>query len=135
MRGSALALGLLAAVGCTNHRSLETRVGSRRTESYQAEAEHVDGQWRVSLALPAGEWSVHPEEDQPFEIVPGSPRSTLIWRVQPDRWSRQDRPFGFLLRGPGGQEIHMSVAYPHVLGKVSRFVLMVLGQSRARFQS
>jgi hypothetical protein len=89
------------------------------------------GRWRVTLLLPAGEWNVLPEEDQPIELVPGTPRATLRWTVTPERWSRQDKLFRFQLRGATGGVFRMSVVYPPTINAPNRFLLEVLGQALA----
>jgi hypothetical protein len=127
-------LGLALTVGCVGPKGLETRVDSRRTETYQAEAEKLEGRWQVSFLLPAGEWTVLPEEEQPFLIVPGSPRATLRWTVAPERWTRQDKPFRFRLKGAAGGEMSLSVTYPPTVPGPVRFLLEVLGYSGLAFR-
>lgn len=127
-------LGLALALGCARPRGLETRLDTVRTETYRAEAEKVDGRWQVSLRLPAGDWTVLPEEEQPFRVEPGSPRSTLRWTVAPERWARQDQPFRFRLQGAAGGEVRLSVTYPPTLSGPVRFLLEVLGRSSVAFR-
>ena len=105
----------LSTLACNGPKQLETSVGTRRSETLVAEAKKVAGQWRVELRLPVGHWQVVPEEEQTFHLVPGEPRSLLVWTVAPDRWALQDRPFRFNLVGAGGLTIAMSVRYPNTL--------------------
>ncbi len=48
-------------------------------------------------------------------IVPDKPRATLRWKVAPDRWSQQDRPFTFDLVGEGGLRLSLAERYPNAL--------------------
>ncbi len=105
----------LSTLACSGPKQLETSVGTRRSETLVAEAKQVEGRWRVELRLPVGRWQVMPEEEQTFHLVPGEPRSLLVWTVAPDRWALQDRPFRFNLVGAGGLTIAMSVRYPNTL--------------------
>jgi len=134
VRTGGVLVGLALAAGCRGPRVLETRLDTVRTETYQAEAEKLEGRWQVSLRLPAGDWTVLPEEEQPFRVETGSPRATLRWMVAPGRWARQDQPFRFRLKGAAGGEVHLSVTYPPTLAGPVRFMLEVLGRSSVAFR-
>ena len=122
------ALLCLATLACTGPQQLETSVGTRRSETLTAEATKVNGRWRVELRLPVGHWQVVPEEEQTFHLVPGEPRSLLVWTVAPDRWAMQDRPFRFTLVGEGGLTIAMSVRYPNTLPPALSVLLEIFGR-------
>lgn len=92
----------------------------------RAEARRVDGQWCVTLRLPAGRWKVETGEPQAFSLSEDAPRATLRWTVAPDRWVRQDRPFRFELVGEGGLRLPLSVVYPGTLPRAAEVVLQVL---------
>ena len=111
-----LALLLLAGlVACSGPRQLDTSMGGRQMEEFRAEARKVEGQWWCELQLPLGIWRVETAEGQTLEILPGQPRATLRWKVAPDRWSQQDRPFTFDLVGEGGLRLSLVVRYPNSL--------------------
>lgn len=121
----------LPTLACMGPRQLETAVGTRRSETMVAEAEKVDGRWRVELRLPLGHWKVVPEEAQAVHVVPGEPRSVLVWTVAPDRWAQQDRPFRFTLVGEGGPTIAMSVRYPGTLPHAVAVLLEIIARGGA----
>ena len=106
---------MLLALACSGPRQLETRTGGRPNESLKAEARKAGDRWQVELLLPVGHWRVETEEGQTVEVIPGEPRATLRWTVDPDRWSQQDRPFRFTLVGEGGLSLSFSVHYPNSL--------------------
>ncbi len=111
-----LALLLLAGlVACSGPRQLDTSMGGRQMEEFRAEARKVEGQWWCELQLPLGIWRVETAEGQTLEILPGQPRATLRWKVAPDRWSQQDRPFLLDLVGENGMRLSLSVRYPSSL--------------------
>lgn len=128
-----LVLGTMWMVGCRGPRTLETRIGTHRTEYLQAQAVKAGDQWQVELTLPAGTWTVIPGEAQAVELVPGTPRATLRWRVLPERWRHQDKPFEFTLQGEGGMALRMSVKYPNTVPGGVVFLLDVLSRSSVRF--
>ena len=112
--GAALALSW-GTLACSGPRPLETRLGGRSMEDLRAEALKVEGRWQVTLKLPAGRWRVETAEGQELLLEPGEPRGTLRWKVAPDRWSQQDRPFRFDLVGEDGLRLSLSVTYPNTL--------------------
>ncbi len=115
---SQVGLGLLLLAGfsgCSGPRHLETSLGGRPVEHLRATATKADGQWQCELQLPLGVWLVETREAQDLEIVPAKPRATLRWKVAPDRWSQQDRPFTFDLVGEGGLRLSLVVRYPNSL--------------------
>ena len=114
IQGGALLLALIP-LACSSPRRLETRLGGRAMEDLRAEAQKVEGRWRVELLLPVGKWKVETEESQAFDLLPHEPRATLRWTVAPDRWSQQDRPFRFDLVGENGLRLSFSVIYPNTL--------------------
>jgi hypothetical protein len=122
---STLAVLLVGLVACSGQRRLETTMGGRPLEYLQAEARKIDGQWWCELRLPLGQWRVETEEGQTFDLLPGEPRATLRWKVAPDRWVQQDRPFRFDLVGENGLRLSLSVRYPHTLPKAAEAVLQV----------
>ncbi len=84
-------------------------------EELHAEARKIEGQWCCQLKLPLGSWRAETAEGQDLEVLPGEPRATLRWKVAPDRWSQQDRPFLFDLVGKDGMRLSLSVRYPSSL--------------------
>jgi hypothetical protein len=90
-------------------------MAGRQLTELSAEARKVEGQWLCELRLPVGIWRVETTEGQSLEVLPGEPRATLRWKVAPDRWSQQDRPFLFDLVGEGGLRLAFSVRYPNSL--------------------
>lgn len=111
-----LGLALVCAMfACSGSRHLETRLGGRAMEDLRAEAHKVDGRWQVELLLPAGRWTVEPQEGQACDLLPNEPRATLRWKVAPDRWAQQNRPFRFDLVGASGLRLSFSVIYPNSL--------------------
>jgi len=103
---------LLGIQGCHGPKTLETRIGTHKTESLVAEAEWTGDCWQVSLVLPAGNWKVEPVESQSYEMIAGDPRATLRWSVTPGRWANFKKPFVFELAGEGGIRIPLTVRYP-----------------------
>jgi len=113
--GILAALLLAGLAACSGPRRLETSLGGRPVEDLRATATKVEGQWRCELQLPLGQWRIETREAQEVEIVPGAARATLRWRVAPDRWSQQDRPFSFDLVGESGLRLSLAVRYPNSL--------------------
>jgi len=103
---------LVGATACHPPRTLETRFGTRLTESLQARAERIQEGWRVSLPLPAGNWKVEPFEAQAFDLVPGEPSATLQWTVVDARWANFQKPFVFELVDTEGRRLPMTIRYP-----------------------
>ena len=60
------------------------------------------------------------------EVLQNEPRATLRWKVAPDRWAQQDRPFRFDLVGEAGLRLPLAVRYPNTLPKAAEVVLQVL---------
>ncbi len=90
-------------------------MGGREMEGFRAEARKVDGQRWCELKLPLGHWRAETEEGQALDLLPDEPRATLRWKVTPDRWAQQDRPFRFDLVGEKGLRLSLSVRYPNTL--------------------
>lgn len=82
---------------------------------FRAVARKVDGQWWCELKLPLGQWLVEAGEAQDLDMLPNGPRTTLRWKVAPDRWAQQDRPFRFDLVGEKGLRLSLSVRYLNTL--------------------
>lgn len=122
------ALLLLAALGCTGPRALDTRIHGRAAETLQAEAVRSDGMWQVSLPLPAGTWTISaPQERQPVQVLDREGRGEARWVVAPARW-RDGAPLHLRLRDPQGTELALEVrygAYP-TAGRVALAVLHTL---------
>ena len=111
-----LAVLLLAGfTACSGPRQLETSLGGRPLEELRATATKAGDRWQCELQLPLGVWRVETREAQDVEIIPDKPRATLRWKVAPDRWSQQDRPFTFDLVGEGGLRLSLVVRYPNSL--------------------
>ena len=105
--GIALCLGL--SLACA-HRPLDTSISGHHAENLRAEAQKVEGGWRVTLQLPIGEWQVKtPNEKQRIQVIPGTPYSVAQWAVEPERWAKE-RPVDLLLEGAGIQ-IPISIKY------------------------
>ena len=122
-----LSISLLLGLGCCGGpRTLETTLGGRAVDSLQAQALKVDGQWQCELVLPLGHWRVETAEGQTLEVLQNEPRATLQWKVAPDRWAQQDRPFRFDLVGEAGLRLSLAVRYPNTLPKAAEVVLQVL---------
>ena len=117
---------LLGLGGCGGPRPLETTLGGRPMESLQAQARKVEGQWECELILPLGQWRVETAESQILEVLQNEPRATLRWKVAPDRWAQQDRPFRFDLVGAAGLRLSLAVRYPNTVPKAAEVVLQVL---------
>ena len=65
--GIALSLGLTLACA---HRQLDTSISGHHAENLRAEAQKVEGGWRVTLQLPIGEWQVKtPNEEQRIQVI------------------------------------------------------------------
>lgn len=121
-----LAVLLLAGPACSGPKRLEMSLGGRRADSLKADTHKIEGRWQVELLLPAGHWRVDPQEGQSVQVLPGEPRTTLRWVVDPERWNQQDRPFRFTLIGEGGLSLPMSVRYPNTLPRGMVVLLQVL---------
>ncbi len=106
---------LAGFTACSGPRQLETSLGGRPLEELRATATKAGDRWLCELQLPLGVWRVETREAQDAEIVPDRPRATLRWKVAPDRWSQQDRPFMFDLVGEGGLRLSLTVRYPNSL--------------------
>ena len=106
---------LLGLAACSGPRRLETSLGGRPVEDLRATATKVEGRWQCDLQLPLGVWRVETREAQDVEMISAKPRATLRWKVAPDRWSQQDRPFTFDLVGEGGLRLSLVVRYPNSL--------------------
>ena len=116
---------LLGLGACAGPKKLETTMGGRQMENLHADARKIDGQWWCEMQLPLGQWRAETVEGQAFDLVPGEPRATLRWKVAPDRWSQQDRPFKFDLVGASGLRLSLSVRYPNTLPKAVEVVLQI----------
>ncbi len=120
----AAALCLFAGLACA-HRTLDTTLSGRKTESMRAEAQKVESGWKVTLQLPAGEWKVQtPNEEQPVQVIPGTPYGMAQWTVAQDRWSK-DRPLDLVLEG-GGLSMPITVRYRRDLPMWVQMVLLDL---------
>lgn len=107
--------------GCKGPRDLQTKVNNRPIDTLTASAQMENDLWVVEMNLPAGNWTIKTEEDQPFEIIKGDPKSTLRWKVSPGRWSNKEKPFNFQISPDSGQPLYCSVKYvstPGVTGTV-----------------
>jgi hypothetical protein len=98
-------------LNCNAPHNLETRIGSHRAEGITATAKKEFDYWIVDMELPIGEWVVKPNEDQPIEMLPGSPKSRLRWKVSPERWANREKPFIMELISRSGSPIHISIRY------------------------
>ncbi len=103
--------GTLFFLGCNSPHTLETRIGTHRSEDLKATASKEFDHWNVEVELPLGNWAVKPNEDQAVELVPGPVKSTLRWKVAPDRWAHTEKPFIFELIPDTGAPIVISVSY------------------------
>jgi hypothetical protein len=103
-------------------------MGGRQMEEFRAVARKVEGRWWCELRLPLGTWRIETAEGQNVEILSGEPRATLQWKVAPDRWSQQDRPFYFDLIGENNLRLSFSVRYPSSLpgGELTLNVFRIL---------
>ena len=83
-RGLAGAL-LLFTLACTS-RKVDVRLHGRPTESLEARAERVDGQWTVDLDLPLGQWTVDlPEEGLTARVIQAGGRPHARWETTRER--------------------------------------------------
>ncbi len=120
--GIALSLGLTLACA---HRQLDTSISGHHAENLRAEAQKVEGGWRVTLQLPIGEWQVKtPNEEQRIQVIPGTPYSIAQWTVESDRWAK-DRPLDLLIEGKGFQ-IPITIKYRHDLPRWAQYALITL---------
>ena len=109
LRPLAIAIVLGLSVACA-HRPLDTSISGHHAENLRAEAQKIEGGWRVTLQLPIGEWQVKtPNEEQRIQVIPGTPYSTAQWLVTPERWAKE-RPLDLLLEG-SGMQIPISIKY------------------------
>ena len=124
LRPLGIALGICLTLACA-HRQLDTRISGHHAENLRAEAQKVEGGWRVTLQLPIGEWQVKtPNEEQRIQVIPGIPYSIAQWTVEPERWAKE-RPLDLLLEGSGFQ-IPIAITYRHDLPRWAQFALITL---------